>query len=158
MPEERVPVTPAGLEKLKAELKKWKDERPSVIKAIGVARELGDLSENADYHAARERLGIIEANVRKLEDLIGRADVIDSSGFTGPRIRFGAHVTLQDLDRDEEVEYHLVGDAEADIEHGLISVQAPLGRALVGKEAGDEIEFKAPAGVRRFEVLQVEYR
>lgn len=158
MPEERVPLTPAGLARLQAELKKWKDERPQVIKAIGEARALGDLSENAEYHAARERQGILEANVRKLEDIIGRAEVIDPSGFSGPRIRFGATVTLQDLDRDGEVRYQVVGDAEADIAHGRISVMAPLGRALVGKEEGDEIEFKAPGGVRHFEVLKVEYR
>jgi transcription elongation factor GreA len=154
----RVPLTPAGLARLEAELKKFKEERPIIINAIGEARAQGDLSENAEYHAARERHGIIEANVRKLEGIISAAEVIDPKRFTGPKIRFGATVTLVDMDREDEVVYQIVGDAEADINAGLISVMAPLGRALIGKEEGDEIEFKAPAGVRRFEVVKVEYK
>lgn len=155
---ERVPLTPRGLERLQIELKKWKEERPLVIKAIGEARAHGDLSENAEYHAARERQGIIEANIRRIEDFLSRADVIDPSRFEGPRIRFGATVTLLDDERDEEVTYQIVGDAEADIEEGRISVLAPLGRALIGKEDGDEVEFRAPGGVRKYSIISVEYR
>ena len=154
----RVPITPRGVTDLEAELRRWKEERPLVIKAIGEARAHGDLSENAEYHAARERLGIIEANVRRLEDILSRAEVIDPTKLTGPKIRFGATVTLFDEEREEEVIYQLVGDAEADIERRRISVMAPLGRALLGKEDGDDIEFKAPGGVRRFSVITVEYK
>jgi transcription elongation factor GreA len=155
---DRVPLTPGGLARLEAELKKFKDERPQVIHAIGEARAHGDLSENAEYHAARERLGLVEANIRKLEDLIGRAEVIDPKRFNDTRVRFGATVTVYDHGRDEEATYQIVGDAEADISQGLVSVMAPLGRALVGKEEADEVEFKAPGGVRRFEIIKVEYR
>ncbi len=153
----RIPLTPAGVARLEAELKKWKDERPLVIKAIGEARAHGDLSENAEYHAARERQGILEANVRKLEDVLSRAQVIDPRRFDGTRIRFGATVTLQDEERGEEMTYQIVGDPEADIDHGRISVLAPLGRALIGKEEGDEIEFRAPAGVRHLTITEVRY-
>jgi transcription elongation factor GreA len=155
---ERVPITPAGLARLEEELRKLKDERPVIIKAIGEARALGDLSENAEYHAARERQGLVEAQIRQLESLITRADVIDPARMSGPIIRFGATITLMDEDKGEEVVYQLVGDAEADIAHGRLSVRAPLGRALLGKEPSDEIEFKAPAGVRHFTVVRVEYR
>jgi transcription elongation factor GreA len=153
----RVPLTPRGFQALEAELRKWKDERPLVIKAIGEARAHGDLSENAEYHAARERQGILEANIRRLEDILSRAEVIDPAKLDGPKIRFGATVTLFDEERDEEVTYQLVGDAEADIAQNRISVMAPLGRALVGKEDGDDIEFRAPAGVRKLSVIRVEY-
>ncbi|MBM4395442.1 MAG: transcription elongation factor GreA [Deltaproteobacteria bacterium] len=155
---ERVPITPAGLARLEEELRRFKDERPVIIKAIGEARALGDLSENAEYHAARERQGLIEAQIRQLESLITRADVIDPAKMSGPVIRFGATITLMDEDKGEEVHYQLVGDAEADISHGRLSVRAPLGRALLGREPGDEIEFKAPAGVRHFTVVEVEYK
>jgi len=153
----RVPLTPRGHQALEAELRKWKDERPLIIKAIGEARAHGDLSENAEYHAARERQGIIEANVRRLEDILSRADVIDPTKLEGPRIRFGATVTLFDEERDEEITSQLVGDAEADISQNRISVMAPLGRALIGKEDGDDIEFKAPGGVRQLSIVRVEY-
>jgi transcription elongation factor GreA len=153
----RVPITPEGLVRLEAELRKWKDERPLVIKAIGEARAHGDLSENAEYHAARERQGIIEANVNKLEDILGRAEVIDPRKFQGPRIRFGATVCLFEEERGEEVTYQIVGDPEADIDNGRISVQAPLGRALVGKEEGDDIVFTAPGRVRHLSIIKVEY-
>lgn len=155
---ERVPITPAGLARLEAELRRYKEERPIVIRAIGEARAHGDLSENAEYHAARERLALIEANIRRLEDIIARADVIDPSKFSDKKVRFGATVTLYDFSRNEEVTYQIVGDVEADISMGLVSIMAPLGRALVGKEEGDEVVFQAPGGARRFEVLRVEYR
>jgi transcription elongation factor GreA len=153
----RVPLTPEGLVRLESELRKWKDERPLVIKAIGEARAHGDLSENAEYHAARERQGILEANVRKLEDVLGRAEVIDPRRFEGPKIRFGATVTLFDEERQEEVTYQIVGDPEADINRGKISVLAPLGRALIGKEEGDDIQFTAPGGIRHLSVTTVTY-
>lgn len=153
----RIPLTPEGHARLEVELRKWKDERPLVIKAIGEARAHGDLSENAEYHAARERQGILEANVRKLEDVLGRAEVIDPRRFLGPRIRFGATVTLFDEEREEEVTYQIVGDPEADIDRGKISVLAPLGRALIGKEEGDDIEFKAPGGIRHLSITAVKY-
>lgn len=153
----RVPLTPRGHQALEAELRKWKEERPLVIKAIGEARAHGDLSENAEYHAARERQGMLEANIRRIEDILSRADVIDPTTLQGPKIRFGATVTLYEEERDEEVTYQLVGDAEADIAQNRISVLAPLGRALIGKEDGDDIEFKAPGGVRKLSVVRVEY-
>ena len=154
----RIPLTPAGVARIEAELRKWKDERPLVIKAIGEARAHGDLSENAEYHAARERQGILEANVRKLEDVLSRAEVIDPRKFDGPRIRFGATVTLQDEERDEEMTYQIVGDPEADIDQNRISVNAPLGRALAGREEGDDVKFKTPRGERRLSIVVVEYR
>ena len=153
----RIPITPEGKARLEAELRKWKDERPLVIQAIGEARAQGDLSENAEYHAARERQGILEANIRNLESILGRAEVLDYHKMTGPKIRFGATVTLWDEEKDETVTWQLVGDPEADIDHGRISVQAPLGRALIGKEEGDTVEFRAPGGVRRLEVTEVKY-
>lgn len=153
----RVPLTPRGFQELEAELRKWKEERPLVIKAIGEARAHGDLSENAEYHAARERQGILEANIRRLEDILSRAEVIDPAKLSGSKVRFGATVTLFDEERDEEVTYQLVGDAEADIARNRISVLAPLGRALIGKEDGDDIEFKAPGGTRKLSILRVEY-
>ncbi len=154
---DRVPLTPRGHQTLEAELRKWKTERPLVIKAIGEARAHGDLSENAEYHAARERQAILEANIRHLEDILGRAEVIDPAKMEGPKIRFGATVTVFDEERDEEITYQVVGDAEADIAQHRVSVMAPLGRALIGKEDGDDIEFKAPGGVRRLSVIRVEY-
>ena len=153
----RIPLTPGGVARLEIELRKWKDERPLVIKAIGEARAHGDLSENAEYHAARERQGFLEANVRKLEDVLGRAEVIDPRKFQGPKIRFGATVVLFDEERGEEVTYQIVGDPEADINNGWISVLAPLGRALIGKEEGDDIEFKAPGGLRHLSIIKVDY-
>ncbi len=153
----RVPLTPRGFQELEAELRKWKEERPLVIKAIGEARAHGDLSENAEYHAARERQGILEANIRRLEDILSRSEVIDPTKLSGSKVRFGATVTLFDEERDEEVTYQLVGDAEADIARNRISVMAPLGRALIGKEDGDDIEFKAPGGTRKLSIIRVEY-
>ena len=158
MSDERVPITPQGLARLEEELLKLKDERPLVIKAIGEARALGDLSENAEYHAARERLGFIEGRIQYLEGLISRAEVIDPSKMAGSVVRFWATVTLMDLDKDEELVYQLVGDVESDIDHGRVSVKAPLARALIGREEGDEVEFKAPAGVRHFVIQKVEYK
>lgn len=158
MDESRVPLTPAGFSKLQEDLKKWKEEMPIIIKAIGDARDLGDLSENAEYHSARERQGIIDANIKHLENIIATAEVIDPARFgDDPKIRFGATVTIYDEDREEEIVYQIVGDAEADIDKNMISVRAPLGRALLGKEEGDDVSFKTPRGVRRLSVVSVEY-
>lgn len=158
MDDSRVPLTPAGYKKLQEDLVKWKEEMPITIKAIGEAREHGDLSENAEYHAARERQSLIDANIKYLESVITRADVIDPKKFAGDKkIRFGATVTIFDEERDEEIVYKLVGDAEADIDKKLISVMAPLGRALIGKEEGDDVKFKTPRGERRMSIVSVEY-
>ncbi|HNZ04718.1 MAG TPA: transcription elongation factor GreA [Myxococcota bacterium] len=159
MDDSRIPLTPAGFEKLQDDLKKWKEEMPLIIKAIGVARDLGDLSENAEYHSARERQSLIDANIKNLEYIISRAQVIDPRKFDGDtKVRFGAFVTVHDEERDEDIEYQLVGDPEADIDQNRISVNAPLGRALAGREEGDDVKFKTPRGERRLSIVVVEYR
>jgi len=159
MDDSRIPLTPAGFEKLQDDLKKWKEEMPIIIKAIGVARDLGDLSENAEYHSARERQSLIDANIKNLEYIISRAQVIDPRKFDGDtKVRFGAFVTVHDEERDEDIEYQLVGDPEADIDQNRISVNAPLGRALAGREEGDDVKFKTPRGERRLSIVVVEYR
>ncbi|NOZ02857.1 MAG: transcription elongation factor GreA [Deltaproteobacteria bacterium] len=152
-----VPLTREGHARLTEELKHMKEERPVVSKAIEEARAHGDLSENAEYHAAREKLGMLQAQITRLEDVLSRSEVIDPGRFTDTRIRFGATVTLFDEDNDVEVTYQIVGEPEADIEKNLLSVMAPLGRALIGKEEGDDLEFKAPGGIRHFSILAVEY-
>ena len=154
---QRVPMTPSGIQKLRDELARLKEERPKISKEIGVAREHGDLSENAEYHAAKERQGMVEARIKDIEDKLSRSEVIDPSALDGSRVRFGAKVTLLNLDNDDEVTYQIVGADEADIEQGTISVSAPLARALIGKEMGDEVNVKLPAGTRRFEISDVEY-
>lgn len=153
-----VPLTPAGYEKLSAELARLKGERPKVIKAIEDARALGDLSENAEYHAAKERQGLLEAQIARLESLLSRAEVIDPRKFNDKKIRFGATVTLFDEDTGKEIQYQVVGEPESDVEHGKLSVTSPLGRALVGKEEGDDVVLNAPGGRRRFSVIKVEYK
>lgn len=151
-------MTSGGRERLEAELKRLKyDERPAVIKAIAEAREHGDLSENAEYHAARERQSFIEGRVLELEDKISRAEVIDISQQSGATVKFGAKVKLVDEETDEEIVYQVVGPEEADIQNGLLSVTAPLGRALIGREASDSVEVATPRGTRYFEVLDVSY-
>jgi len=152
-----VPLTPAGHARLQEELKRLKEERPRVIQAIAEARAHGDLSENAEYHAAKERQGLLEAQIAHLESLLSRAEVIDPRRFNDAKVRFGATVTLYDEDRDEEVVYQLVGEPEANVEERRLSVASPLGRALVGREQGDPVEFRAPGGIRRFEIIRVEY-
>ncbi len=155
---EKVPMTAEGYERLVAELKNLKSvERPAVIRAIAAAREHGDLSENAEYHAAKERQSFIEGRVMELEDKISRAEVIDVSGMSGKRIQFGATVTLADEDTDEEMTYQIVGTDEADIKAGRISISSPIARALIGKEEGDSIEVSTPAGPRGYEVVSVHY-
>jgi transcription elongation factor GreA len=154
----RIPMTPEGHSRLSAELKRLKTvERPAVIKAIAAAREHGDLSENAEYHAARERQGFIEGRVMELEDKLGRAEIIDISKLSGSKIMFGAKVRLVDEETDEEVAYQIVGPEEAEIAQGLLSINSPLAQALLGKEAGDTVEVATPRGTRYFEILEVKY-
>lgn len=154
---EKVPLTARGFAKLDAELKKLKSiERPAVIAAIAEAREHGDLSENAEYHAARERQSFIEGRIRELEGIIGRSEVIDASRLSGP-IKFGATVVLLDEDTDEEKTYQIVGEPEAAIEQGLLNLKSPLARALIGKEPGDSVEVRTPGGLRSYEIRAVNF-
>ena len=155
---EKILITRRGYDVLEAELRQLKSvERPSVIKAIAEAREHGDLSENAEYHSAREKQGFIEGRIKDLESTIGRAEVIDPSKLSGA-IKFGATVRLIDEDSDEERSYQIVGEPEADLEKGLLNVKSPLARALIGKEAGDSVEVRTPGGTRNYEVVSVEFR
>ncbi len=154
-----IPITAAGAERLKAELQRLKAvERPAIIQAIKEAREKGDLSENAEYEAARERQGFIEGRIMELEGKIGALQVIDPASVdSGGRIVFGATVLLEDMGAGDHVKYQIVGDDEADARAGLISVSSPIARALIGRSEGDLIEFLAPGGRREYEVLEVRY-
>jgi len=156
----RVLLTTAGAERLRAELKRLKSEdRPKVIEAIAEARSHGDLSENAEYAAARDQQGFIEGRIAELESQLSHAEIIDPGGLNANgRIVFGATVALFDEEGDQEVTYQIVGDLEADIEHGQISLGSPIARALIGKEEGEEVEVTTPGGVRRYEVLRVRYQ
>jgi transcription elongation factor GreA len=151
-------MTPAGAQKLKDELARLKEERPKISREIGIAREHGDLSENAEYHAAKERQGLVEARLKDIEDKLARAEVIDPTKLSGDRVRFGATVSLTNLDNDEESTYRIVGADEADINSGLISISAPLARALIGKSIGDEVVVQLPAGTRRYEIGAIEFK
>lgn len=154
---EKVPMLAEGHRKLSDQLKQLKSvERPQVVEAIESARAHGDLSENAEYHAAKERQGQIEATIADLEDQLSRAIVIDPSTLSGKKVVFGATVTLADED-DKKVRYQLVGQAEADAREGKISYNSPLGRALIGREVGDEVEFSTPSGDRYYEIQKVEF-
>jgi transcription elongation factor GreA len=154
---EKIPLTAKGFAKLEAELKKLKSvERPQIIAAIAQAREHGDLSENAEYHAARERQSFVEGRIRELEGIIGRSEVIDPSRFSGP-IKFGATIVLLDEDTEEEKTYQIVGEQEANIESGLLNLNAPLARALIGKEPGDSVEVRTPGGLRSYEIRAVNF-
>jgi len=154
---EKIPLTAKGFTKLDAELKKLKSvERPAVIKAIAEAREHGDLSENAEYHAAREKQSFIEGRVKELESIIGRADVIDLSKMSGA-VKFGATIVILDEDTDKKKTYQIVGEPEASIENGLLNMKSPLARALIGKEEGDSVEVRTPGGVRSYEILSVTF-
>jgi len=151
-------MTPAGLAQLEHELRTLKGvDRPAVIRAIAEAREHGDLSENAEYHAARERQSFIEGRVMELEDIISRAQVIDVSQMSGNQVRFGATVTLADEDSDDEVVYTIVGAHEADIKAGRMSVHSPLARALIGKPIGATVEVSAPGGSKSYEIVDVRF-
>ncbi|MCA0273322.1 MAG: transcription elongation factor GreA [Proteobacteria bacterium] len=154
---EKIPMTRAGFAVLEQELKALKSvERPAVIKAIAEAREHGDLSENAEYHAARERQSFVEGRIKELESIISRADVIDTSRLTGA-VKFGATVTLVDEDSEEERTYQIVGEAEADIERGLLNIRSPLARALIGKDEGESVEVRTPGGEKSYEILTIRY-
>ena len=151
-------MTATGLKSLEDELNQLKNvERHEIIKHIAEARAHGDLSENAEYHAAKEKQSFIEGRVIELEDLIGRADVIDVSKLSGTSVKFGATVTLGDEDTDEKKKYQIVGDHEADIKKGRISISSPIARALIGKSKGDSVEVTAPGGARSYEILKVEF-
>ncbi|MGB0747800.1 MAG: transcription elongation factor GreA [Magnetospiraceae bacterium] len=155
---DKIPMTRGGLEALASELSNLKHvERPAVIKAIAEAREHGDLSENAEYHAARERQSFIEGRIADLEDIVSRAEVIDPSTLSGDTVRFGATVTLADEETDEESTYQLVGTHEADISAGRLSVTSPIARAMIGKNLGDSFEVAAPGGRKSYEIIQVQY-
>ena len=148
-------MTPKGAAKVRDELARLKAERPKISRDIGTARDHGDISENAEYHAAKERQGMVEAQIKDLEDKLARCEVIDPARLTGTRIRFGATVSLSNVDTDEKVTYQIVGADEANIDEGTISVSAPLARALIGKEVGDEVTVNLPNGKRTYEVLEV---
>lgn len=154
---EKIPLTRAGHTALNEELKTLKSvERPAVIRAIAEAREHGDLSENAEYHAAREKQSFIEGRVKELEGILSLADVIDTSKMSGS-IKFGAVVTLVDEDTDEERTYQIVGEPEADIESGKLNIKSPLARALIGKDEGDSVEVRTPGGEKAYEILKIAY-
>jgi len=156
---ERIPMTGNGYRALEEEINHLKTvERPTVIRMIEEARAHGDLSENAEYHAAKERQAFIEGRVLELEDHLSRADVIDVSKLSGTTVKFGATVTLIDEDTDEKRKYQLVGDLEADAKKGRISISSPIARALIGKAKGDTVEVSAPGGARSYEILKVEFR
>lgn len=154
---EKIPLTRAGYDKLDAELKYLKTvERPAIIQAIAEARAHGDLSENAEYHSAKEKQSFIEGRIKELEGVIGLAEVIDPTKLSGT-VKFGATVVLVDEDTDEEKTYQIVGEYEADIETGRLNIKSPLARALIGKDEGDSVEVRTPGGDRSYEVLSISY-
>jgi transcription elongation factor GreA len=153
------PMTPEGAQKLRDELHRRKTvDRPAISQMIGLAREHGDLSENAEYHAAREKGGFNEGRIKELEDKLARAEIIDPSKLAGDKVAFGATVKLLNTSTDEEVTYRILGADEADINTGSISVTAPIAKSLLGKEVGDEVKIRTPAGERVYEILEVEFK
>ncbi|RWK39609.1 transcription elongation factor GreA [Mesorhizobium sp.] len=154
----KVPMTGEGFASLKEELR-WRqqEERPRIIEAISEARSHGDLSENAEYHSAKEAQSLNEGRVNELEDFIARAEVIDITKLSGEKVKFGATVVLVDEDTEEKKTYQIVGDQEADVKSGRISISSPIARALIGKEVGDAIEVNAPGGARGYEIVQVQF-
>lgn len=157
---EKIPMTAAGHAALESELKRrTSEERPRIIEAIAEARGHGDLSENAEYHAAKEAHGLNEGRIAELEDQLSRAEIIDISKLAGSKtIKFGATVTLVDEDTEEKKKYQIVGDAEADVKQGRISISSPIARALIGKSKGDTVEVSAPGGAHSYEIIDVKYR
>lgn len=154
---EKIPMTQAGFAALEAELKQLKsEERPAIIRAIAEAREHGDLSENAEYHSAKEKQSFIEGRIKELEGVIGLAEVIDPAKLSGT-IKFGATVTLIDEDTEEEKTWQIVGEHEARIENGLLNIKSPIARALIGKDEGDSVEVRTPGGERSYEVVKIAY-
>jgi transcription elongation factor GreA len=155
---EKVPMTREGFAMLEAELKKRQSEdRPAIIEAIAEARAHGDLSENAEYHAAKEQQSHNEGRISELEDLLSRAEVIDISKLSGDTVKFGATVKIVDEETDEEKTYQIVGDQEADVKKGKISISSPISRALIGKAVGDSVEVAAPGGAKDFEILEIKF-
>ncbi|MBB4198325.1 transcription elongation factor GreA [Rhodoblastus sphagnicola] len=155
---EKLPMTAAGFSALEAELKhRQQVERPRIVEAISEARSHGDLSENAEYHAAKESQSLNEGRIAELEDKIARAEIIDVSKLSGNSVKFGATLTLIDEDTEEEKRYQIVGDTEADVKSGRISVSSPISRALIGKKVGDTVEVNTPGGGKSYEILKVEF-
>ncbi|MBK1624273.1 transcription elongation factor GreA [Afifella marina] len=155
---EKIPMTAAGHAQLESELKRLtSEERPRIIQAISEARAHGDLSENAEYHAAKEQQSLNEGRIAELEDKLSRADIIDVSKLTGSTVKFGAKVKLVDEDTDEEKTWQIVGDMEADVRLGRISISSPIARALIGKSVGDSVEVAAPGGAHSYEILEIAY-
>lgn len=156
---DRIPMTTDGFETAQQELQRLKSqERPRIIQAIAEARAHGDLSENAEYHAAKEQQGLNEARVAELEDKLSRADVVEPKELSGKTIKFGATVSLIDEDTDEKVKYKIVGDMEANVREGKISISSPIGRALIGKSKGDSAEVTTPKGARSYEIMKIEWK
>ncbi len=152
-------MTPEGYHALTAELKHLQSvERPKISKEIGIAREHGDLKENAEYHAARDRQGHIEARIAHLEGMLARAEVVEPSQMTGARVKFGARVTLEDVDSGEAKTFRIVGAEEADVPKGMISVTSPMARACINHEVGDEIRVNAPGGARNYEIVDLQWK
>lgn len=155
---EKIPLTRTGFDKLDAELKQLKTvERPAIIRAIAEAREHGDLSENAEYHSAKEKQSFIEGRVKELEGVISLAEIIDPTKLSGA-VKFGATVTVADEDTDEEKTYQIVGEYEADIEKGLLNMKSPIARALIGKDVGDSAEVRTPGGDKSYEIVEIAYK
>jgi transcription elongation factor GreA len=155
---QKFPMTAPGLLRLEQELRQLKSiERPAIIRAIAEARSHGDLSENAEYHAARERQSFIEGRVQELEEVVSSAEVIDPASLSGDSVKFGAQVTLLDEETDQEASYQSVGVHEADIKQGLLSVSSPLAKSMIGKKPGDSISVSTPSGDRTYEILAVKY-
>ena len=155
---QKFPMTAPGLQRLEVELRQLKaEERPAIIRAIAEARSHGDLSENAEYHAARERQSFIEGRIAELEEIVSSAEVIDPSSLSGSNVKFGAHVRLVDEETEKESTYQIVGLHEADIKLGRLSISSPLAKALIGKKPGDSISVPAPGGDRTYEILDVRF-
>ena len=156
---EKAPMTANGFAQLKEELR-WRqqEERPRIIEAISEARAHGDLSENAEYHAAKERQGMIEARLKNIEGMVSHAEVIDPASLSGDMVQFGATVLLIDEDTDEEITYQIVGSEESDVSKGLLPITSPLSKALVGKSVGDSVEVNTPKGIKFYEVVKVEFK
>ncbi|WP_320141343.1 transcription elongation factor GreA [uncultured Cohaesibacter sp.] len=155
---EKIPMTPAGYQALSEELKqRSSEERPRIIAAISEARAHGDLSENAEYHAAKEQQSLNEGRISELEEKLSRAEVIDVTKMSGNTIKFGATVTMVDEDTEEEKTYQIVGDVEADLKKGKISLSSPIARALIGKQVEDSVEVTAPGGSKSYEILEIKY-
>ena len=154
----KIPITKTGFEDLRTELKHLKEvERPSVIESVAEAREHGDLSENAEYHAAREKHSFIEGRIAEIESILSMAEVIDPKQHTGSNIRFGATVVIVCCETEEKKTYTIVGNTEADLNLGKIAISSPIAKALIGKEVGDIIQVSAPSGIKEFEILKVSY-